>query len=261
MEVPGLNAQTIYEFPLNERIRVFMRLEQLFQQLNHFMAGNSVFDKRAAITTLLDILTIFSRSDLKSELIKELDRHAKILNQLVNSQGVDDRKLQEILGDLNQASRNLYGTNGRIGINVMESDLFQSISQRNSIPGGTCSFDLPAFHYWLEQDEAAKQNDLERWTQPFTDIRVAIDMILGFIRLSNIPSQEVAKAGFYQLALDKSQPVQLLRVGVADSLPYFAEISGGKHRFSIRFMKPSSDENRPSQVNQDLPFSLTRCMF
>lgn len=256
-----MNTQTIYEFPLNERIRVFMRLEQLFHQLSHFMAGSSVFDKRAAIDVLLDILTIFSRSDLKSELMKELDRHTKVLNQLVNTQGVDKEKLQEILAELNQASRNLYSSNGKIGISVMESDLFQSISQRNSIPGGSCSFDLPAFHYWLEQEDTEQQKDLERWTQPFAGIRTAIDLILGFIRQSSIPSQEIAAAGFFQLALDKSHPVQLLRVGIASNLPCFAEISGGKHRFSIRFMKPSSDENRPSQITDDIPFALTRCMF
>jgi len=238
-----------------------MRLEQLFHQLSHFMAGSSVFDKRAAIDVLLDILTIFSRSDLKSELIKELDRHTKVLNQLVNSQGIDSHKLQAILTDLNQASRNLYSANGKIGIRVMESDLFQSISQRNSIPGGSCSFDLPAFHYWLEQNQTQQQKDLERWTQPFADIRTAIDLILSFIRQSSEPSAETAQAGFFQLALDKSHPVQLLRVSMATNLPCFAEISGGKHRFSIRFMKPSSDENRPSQVSEDVPFMLTRCMF
>jgi cell division protein ZapD len=256
-----LNTLTTYEFPLNERIRVFMRLEQLFHQLSHFMAGYSVFDKRAAIDVLLDILMIFSRSDLKSELIKELDRHTKVLNQLTNSQGVDNKKLQEILAELNQASRSLYDTNGKIGIRVMESDLFQSISQRNSIPGGSCSFDLPAFHFWLEQDQTEQQKDLERWTQPFAGIRTAIDLILGFIRQSSIPVQEMAQAGFFQLALDKSHPVQLLRVGIDRSLPCFAEISGGKHRFSIRFMKPSNDENRPCQITDDIPFSLTRCMF
>jgi len=256
-----LNTHTTYEFPLNERIRVFMRLEQLFQQLSHFMTGSSVYDKRAAIGVLLDILTIFSRSDLKSELIKELDRLNKVLNPLLNSQSVDNQKLGEILAELNQASRNLYSANGKIGIKVMESDLFQSISQRNSIPGGSCSFDLPAFHYWLEQEDTEQQKDLERWTQPFSDIRIAIDLILNFIRKSNLPNQEIAQAGFFQLALDKSHPVQLLRVCIASNLPCFAEISGGKHRFSIRFMKPSSDENRPCQINEDISFMLTCCMI
>lgn len=254
-----MNTHITYEFPLNERIRVFMRLEQLFQQLSHFMVGTSVFDKRTAIDTLLDILTIFGRSDLKSELIKELDRHAKVLGMLSNSEGVDNQKLQAILNDLNQASRNLYNASGKVGASVMESGLFQSISQRSAIPGGSCSFDLPAFHYWLEQDEAEQQKDFQQWTLPFSDIRTAIDLILGFIRQSSVPKQEVAHAGFFQLALDTAHPVQLLRVSLPVSAACFAEISGGKHRFSIRFMKPSNDENRPTQVQEDVIFSLSRC--
>ncbi len=258
---PALNTQTIYEFPLNERIRVFMRLEQLFLQLNHFISGSTIYDKRAAISVLLDILMIFSRNDLKSELLKELDRHVKVLKQLSHSQGVDTDKLQQILDQLGTVSKSLYQASGKIGINVMESDLFQSISQRNSIPGGSCSFDLPAFHYWLEQGDAEQQKDLERWTQPFINIRTAIDLILNFIRQSNHPSPQLAKAGFFQMSLDTSHPIQLLRVLVDTEIRCFAEISGGKHRFTIRFMRPSSDESRPTQTPDDIPFGLTRCMF
>ena len=256
-----MSTYTTYEFPLNERIRVFIRLEQLFQQLNHSMEGATVFDKRSAISTLLAILMIFSRNDLKSELLKELDRHSKALNQIANSEGVDTVKLEQILNDLNAISKKLYAANGKIGINVMESNLFQSISQRRSIPGGTCSFDLPAFHYWLEQHDSVQQADLAHWTKPFVDIQSAINLSLNFIRQSSIPTQEIAEAGFFQLSLDKSQPFQLLRVAVDHSFPCFAEISGGKHRFTIRFMKPSTDKSRPIQISDDIPFSLTRCAF
>ncbi len=256
-----MNTLTTYEFPLNERIRVFMRLEQLFLQLGHFLAGNSIYDNRAAISVLLDILQIFSRNDLKSELLKELERNIKILSQLSNSEGVDTSKLEQVLDQLHQVKSELHQANGKIGINVMESDLFQSISQRNSIPGGSCSFDLPAFHYWLEQNEAEKMVDLQRWTQPFNNIKTAIDLVLNFVRQSSVPKQQSATAGFFQLGLDSSQPIQLLRVQMDGDSPYFAEISGGKHRFTIRFMNPSTDNNRPTQTSEDLLFHLTCCMF
>lgn len=256
-----MSTQIIYEFPLNERIRVFIRLEQLFLQLSHFSAGATVYDKRAAISVLLDILMIFSRNDLKSELIKELDRHIKALKQISHSQGIDSEKLQQLLDELSQVSKKLYHANGKIGINVMESDLFQSISQRNSIPGGSCSFDLPAFHYWLVQDDSEQQQDLERWTQPFVDIRLAIDLIMNLIRQSCTPRMETAKAGFFQKSLEANQPAQLLRVIVEPHLPCFAEISGGKHRFTIRFMEPSKDGSRPTQTTDDIPFQLTCCKF
>jgi cell division protein ZapD len=238
-----------------------MRLEQLFLQLDHFLKGETVFEKRAAISILLEILMIFSRNDLKSELLKELDRQIKIFTQLANSQNVDTIKLDEILAELQTISQDLYQANGKIGINVMESDLFQSISQRNSIPGGSFAFDLPAYHYWLEQDTEQQQKDLERWTKPFTAIQQAIKMVLAYIRQSNIPKQYTAEAGFFQMGLDSAQPAQLLRVMVDASIHCFAEISGGKYRFTIRFMEPSSDKNRPVQTTQDIPFLLTRCIF
>ncbi len=256
-----MNTTITYEFPLNERIRVFIRLEQLFQQFSHFLTGETVADKRAAINVLLDIMTIFRRNDLKSEILKELDRHANVLNKIAHNQSVDTQKLEELLNKLNQTSKKLYAVNGKIGSQVMESDLFQSIAQRSSIPGGTCSFDLPEFHYWLEQDEAIRLKDLEHWSSPFTDIRIAIDLILNFIRNCSSPTEELAEAGFFQFLLDPNQSHQLLKISVDKSIACFAEISGGKHRCTIRFMMPSSDNKRPAQSPDDISFTLTRCLF
>ncbi|MEC4748690.1 cell division protein ZapD [Methylomicrobium sp. Wu6] len=250
-----------YEFPLNERIRVFIRLEQLFKQFNHFATGVSVWDKRAALNVLLDIMSIFSRNDLKSELLKELDRQGKALSRLSHSQGVDIEKLDQLLKSVSQISKNLYASSGKIGVHVMESDLFQSIAQRSSIPGGTCSFDLPEFHYWLEQDESIRLKDLQQWSIPFNDIRNAIDLTLNLIRNSSHDRQESATAGFFQISLDRSQPYQLLKVSLDKQLCYFAEISGGKHRCTIRFMEPSHDEKRPVQSRDDVPFTLSCCQF
>ena len=256
-----MNTLISYEFPLNERIRIFMRLEQLFQQLDHFIKGSSIFDKQAAISVLLDILSIFSRYDLKSEVIKELDRHANTLIQIANSQDIDKNKFDQTLDELNATSKKLYSINGKIGSKVMKNHLFQSISQRNAIPGGSCSFDLPAFYYWLKKNNNAQNNDLNQWTEPLSDIRTAISLILNFIRQSNTATEEHAIAGFFQLALDQSKPFQLLIVSINQSFPCFAEISGGKHRFSIRLMNPSSNSDRPIQTTEDIPFLLTRCIF
>lgn len=259
---PGLtlNNPVIYEFPLNERIRVFMRLEQLFQQASHFSDGKSNWDSRAAISTLLEVLAIFSRNDLKSEILKEIDRHVSIFTKMMNHQDIDQSKLKDMLSQLKSISEELYASSGKIGLPLMESELCKSISQRNSIPGGTYAFDLPAYHYWLQQDELSRRKDLEKWLQPFALIRNAMDLLLTSIRHSATPSLELAGAGFYQKTLDHSLPFQLLRVGVDRSLPFFAEISGGKHRFTIRFMSPNAHD-RPTQSSQDIPFELTCCIL
>ena len=142
----------------------------------------------------------------------------------------------------------------------MENDLFKSISQRSAIPGGTCSFDLPAFHYWRQMGDSERKEDLERWIRPFRLIRSAIDILLNFIRTCATPSEERASAGFFQKTLDHTLPYQLLRVAIRRSEPYFAEISGGKHRFTVRFMKPDAAQ-RPVQCAHEVRFQLTCCLL
>jgi cell division protein ZapD len=257
----SLNDAIIYEFPLNERIRLFMRLEQLFQQVDHFMDGHSVWDSRAVIATLLDVLALFSRNDLKSEALKELDRHSAALTRMArNGQETSPIRPEMSVAKLDALSKELYGTPGKIGVSLMENDLFKSISQRSTIPGGTCSFDLPAFHYWLQLGDAQRKRDLEEWIKPFRVIRSAIDLLLNFIRDCGSPCEELAQTGFFQKTLDHTLPYQLLRVSVERAQPCFAEISGGKHRFTVRFMRQDAAE-RPTQCTQDVRFQLTCCLL
>lgn len=260
-ELPRLNDAIIYEFPLNERVRLFMRLELLFQQLDHFMAGNTEWDSRAVIATLLDVLALVSRNDVKSETLKELDRHTAVLSRMARGQQeIDYNKLDRILGRLESFSRELYETPGKIGLSLMEKDLFKSISQRSSIPGSTCSFDLPAYHYWLQLSERQRKADLDEWIRPFKAVRSAIDALLGYIRACAVPAEEVATGGFFQKTLDHSLPFQLLRVAVSRAEPCYAEISGGKHRFTVRFMMPDAGP-RPVQCPHDIRFHLTCCVL
>ncbi|OQK15972.1 cell division protein ZapD [Methyloprofundus sedimenti] len=242
-------------------MRVFIRLEQLFLQLDHFIAGSGIWDKKATINTLVEILQVLSRHDLKAETLKELERHSNRLNQLSNHEGVDTKMLRKILDDLDSTSKILYATNGKIDISSMKSDLFQTICQRSNIPGGTCSFDLPSYHYWLEQEKELQNKDLNMWISIFSPIRTAVDLILNFIRLSSDTTNEIAHQGFYQATLDQTQPYQIVIIKVLRNTPYFVEISGGKHRFTTRFMSSSSGNVRPKQADKDVNFLLSYCIF
>jgi len=250
-----------YELPLNERMRVFISLEQLFLQLDHFHAGSSIWDKRATVNILVDILQIFSRHDLKAETLKELERHSNRLTQLSAHEGVDIKRLRKILDELNSTSKILYATNGKLDLSSMESDLFKAITQRSSIPGGTCSFDLPSYHFWLEQNNEVQHQDFSVWISQFSAIRTAIDLILNFIRMSGSTSEETAINGFYQATLEQAQPYQIIIIKLLRTVPYFVEISGGKHRITARFMSSAAGNARPKQTRTDVTFLLSHCIF
>jgi cell division protein ZapD len=250
----------IYEQPLNERIRNFIRLEHLFQQAAYTLRGYSIWDSRATISSLIDILDILSRSDIKTELLKELDRHLSSLSKLRDIPGVDKEQLDSILSQLSSAQKELHGINGQLGQSLREHDLLSSLRQRGTVAGGSCHVDLPSYHFWLQQTPEERINTLESWLDELNPVNRPIMLMLGIIRESTHLQDTTAENGFYQQNLDTHSPVQLIRVALNQDSPYFAEISAGKHRFSVRFMRPQGND-RPVQSQDNIDFKLGCCMI
>ena len=247
-----------YEQPLNERVRTLLRLELLFQQSDHFLAGDTCWDSRGALSALIDILEVLNRADLKTEYIKEMERQSSALARLKELPGVDEKQLDSILQQLDSYSDQLLGVSGVLGQELRQNELINNIKQRSAIAGGTCDFDLPMLHYWLERSMENRQYDLKTWHQFLRPVRHANDLLIKLIRESAGSRNETAEKGFYQQTLDTSNNYQMIRVGVTADDNVFPEVSGGKHRFSVRFMEASITA-RPHQVNKEVNFQLTLC--
>ncbi|MCK5898617.1 MAG: cell division protein ZapD [Methylococcales bacterium] len=254
-----MDTQINYEFPLNERIRVLMRLEQLFIELKHFLEIDTILDRRVVMKTLLDISMIFNRNNIKSELFKESERLLNILNTAPKEFDSDDFNVKDSIKKLTDLKNMLHSYNEKIGATLTKNHLFQSFSQRSMIPGGTYSFDLPSYHYWLLQANEIRLDELHEWIKPFLDMYDAIDLVLSLIRIKGIQKQELAEKGFFQLTLKDQGICQLLQIQVPQNSHCFAEISGGRHRFTVRFMQAALKEERPTQTKQDVNFNLTCC--
>ena len=256
-----VSDQITFEHPLNERTRLLMRLAHLFGQLDFFLPQEEAGHSRAAMTALLDIANLLSRTDIKSEIIKELERHISKLSRIRQTPGVDMQRLGQILDGLEKNLVELHRTEGQLGQYLRENEFLKSIMQRSSIPGGNCAFDMPQFHFWLEQPPEARIRQLQYWTGRLKTLQHAVALLVNLIRSSSTPRQELAQQGFFQQGLDAQMPVQLIRVTITKEPRLFAEISGGKHRFTVRFMRFTDDGERPSQTYDDIGFLLTTCVF
>lgn len=256
-----MSQKVIYEQPLNERIRAFLRLEFLFQQVRHHLSGSSPWDSRASLGSLLDIMSIFGRSDLKSEVMKELERHTATLARLEQNPDVDRAQLSELLDEMDSLIDLLHAHNGPVGAHLKTNEFLSAIQQRSSIPGGLCDFDLPAFHFWLERSNEERMRDLAQWLDSFDAIGRGIMLILKLTRGSNLFHAHVAEGGFFQRTLDPNVPCQMVRVAIPANSPYYAEISGGRHRFSVRFLRQPSTSERAVQTTEDVAFELSSCVI
>ena len=256
-----MSQPVCYEQPLNERTRALLRLEFLFQQVDHALAGQSTWDSRAALQGLFDILAVTGRNEFKKELLKELERHATTLGRLRQSVGVDAQALSAVLAEISEVINQIHRANS-LAVDLVRQNEFLGVTQKRfQVPGGACQFDLPALHYWLQQELEARSRCLQEWLAPFAPMREAVFLVLRLIRASATPQPEIAVNGFFQRALDASAPNQLIRVWLPGAESRFPEISGGRHRFTIRFLEQPDPNRRAVASVSDVTFDLACCVI
>lgn len=258
-EAISQHQQVTYEQPLSERFRTFLRLEMLFRQLNETIDAETMGGVRRSIAVMAEVYSIIERSDIRTDVLKELDRQSQYLQQLEQNPAVDSHLLSAILRQNNRLLQRIQDASGPVGQFFKEHDFLSGVFQRCNIPGGTCNFDLPEYHHWLNRPPADCNADLLLWVQQLETISSSVLLILKVLREIAQPTQHVAEQGIFQHSLDCVGTCHLVQVKVAADTPHFPEISGGKHRIAIRFLSQPDLAQRPAQANQDIPFLLACC--
>ncbi len=246
---------TVYEFPLNERIRTWLRLEDLFDKALFFARAEDVRSHHAGMLALFEIVDVTTRSELKSELIQELERQKNGLESLRSNPAVDSKRLDQVLSRIAAALADLHAMTGKMGQHVRDNEWLAGIKGRAGIPGGTCSFDLPVYHYWLNQAPTARTADLMEWLGPLLPLKGAVDIVLRILRDSGHVSEHTAVQGTFQLML-AGRTAHLLRIATDASCA--PEVSANKYAVNVRFLVPDT-VLKPRPCDQDIVFELTFC--
>ena len=253
------SSAVLYEQPLAERMRTFLRLEYLYQQLIFHTGESSPWGSRAVVGSMLDIITILNRGDVRNDVLKELDRQLGIFDRYQNRASVDEGRLTSVLRNLRKLKEQINAVGSQYLQPLRESEFLNAIKHRSAIPGGACEFDLPEYSHWLRRPFDERQADIERWMSTIKPLCDGTAELLWLVRESTPPTPQVAVNGVYHHALSKESPAGLLRVSLPPGSELYPEISGGHHRFTMRFMQWSDMQNRPVQTTRDIRFQLTIC--
>lgn len=239
-------------------MRVLLRLEFLFRGLDFALAGHTDWHSRAGITQVLDLAEIVARSDLRADLGKELERVAAALTVMENSPNVDGARLRGLLEEMDRAIDSLHADTRPVGQALLESELIASLRRRHHLTLGNCDFDQPAYLHWLARPAERRSAELRAWLEPLQSLRLGMALILRLVRQAAAPTAEIAANGFYQRSLDPNQPNQMVRIVLDQASPYYPEVSAGRHRFSVRFLR-FVPRGRPPAAEENVPFQLMCC--
>ncbi|MEJ2769599.1 cell division protein ZapD [Mycetohabitans sp. B46] len=247
----------LYEYPFNERIRTLLRLEDLFERFTFFLTQADPREHHVALTTLFEIAEVTSRSDLKSDLMKELERQRQALVPFRGNPGIEQGALETVLADIEQTLASLAQMQGKTGQHLADNEWLASIRSRAIIPGGTCRFDLPSYYAWQHSAVEQRRADIMKWAMPLLPLRDAAVIVLRLARESGQAAKVMAMQGSYQQMLS-GRTYQLMQVRVAPDLRVIPEASANKYMLWVRFTAQDG-HMRPRAVDIDVPFQLTLC--
>lgn len=248
-----------YEQPFNEQIRLCLRLEHLFTQFKQHLHDPSTKGSRLAVVTLLNLLDVVDRPDLKSKLSQLLSQQAIALGQLQHAPKVDPKKLGNFLQELDQMIKELHNNHEKIGSTLQKNAFISKIRSYLHNPGGITEFYSPAFNLWLNQSYDQRLDDLKWWMKEFEALQKMVATVLYLIR-DSAPQQKVtAEHGFYRQALDSSLPCQMVCVTLPIEKQAYPEVSLGNHGLAIRFIEPNFTTGQTQQIDGVLEFTLTCC--
>ncbi|PSQ90857.1 MAG: cell division protein ZapD [Proteobacteria bacterium SW_6_67_9] len=254
----------IYEQPLSERFRLFLRAEQLFERLDHHLLGDSPWDTHAALQSLLELMQPLSRGDSKRELIKEIDRQRAALSDIDSRAAPERVRIDQALRNHESVLDALYKRPGALGTELKDNELLGNLQQRASAGGRPGILDLPSYQEWLQRPAAERHDTIRSWLEPVDAARTGIEQCLQLVRSSAAWATVEARDGFYEQAFDAGTHVQLLRVrmstdGASAGFHRFPELSAGRQRFSIRFFAQSSPAERARQIHEPVTFDMACC--
>jgi cell division protein ZapD len=253
------SAPLIFEQPLNERMRTFLRLDFLYSQALYHNEMQSQWGSRAAMGSLIDILAIAARSDVRADVMKELERHLAQLNVFQSKPGVDSARLRTVMSNLLRLRADLVACGSNYLASLKDSEFLSAIKHRSAIPGGTCEFDLPDFFYWLNQETQQRSRSFNEWLTTLRPLCDAIAELLWITRQHGKPRQEIARGGVYHITFERDTPIQLVRIALPANSGLYPETSGSHYRCSVRLLAWNGLQTRPQQTTDDVPFTLTCC--
>ena len=247
----------IYEYPFNERIRTLLRLEDLHERYSFFLHQGHALQHHVALTTVFEMLEVASRSDLKSDLLQELERQKQILSGFQSHPNIQRTVLDDVLREIDNVSTALVNTHGKTGQSIRENEWLMSVRGRTIIPGGACEFDLPSYYAWQHRSPDERARDIAEWFSPMQSLINAVGLVLRLLRASGIQFKIIAHSGSYQQML-QGKVHQMLRLRIDSRSGAIPEASANKYMLWIRFTKQDGTM-KPKPFVEDIPCELTLC--
>ena len=237
-----------YEFPLNEKTRKFLRLEEMFLRAEIQLANRMKVSGCELFETLFNLMASASRSDLKVELIQELERQRGKVEKLKNT-----RKNIDLQKNLKKYRAMLEKSSIKPGFYFGADKFLQEIKARSDSPFGILSTDFPEMQLWLQtQTPQSRRLFFREKFTPFLPIKNAITFLNSILRKNAKLELHKSNHARYEIKLDSTQKNDLVLVQISEKLGVIPALSSNKYAVNINF----NATKKSRKVNKSMNFKI-----
>jgi cell division protein ZapD len=239
----------VFELPTHFLPKIALRLECLYHTINQACEEMHPVIHHYALKSLIEILSIIEKPELKSRFLKELMRieHSITKSGVTLSPRLHKRLQIEI--------QILTHVVGRFGDSIHTSPFLQSIKYSQQTQLYDCEMHSPQLLLWLESAPALRQSDLAKWLEYLKPLQATVDLYLSLLRSTAEFHEIEMHNGFYQLSLPSKNNCPLILLRMQKSFGVVPRIQLGHHSLSFRlYGADTMREVRETKAKFDLAF-------
>ena len=251
----------LYEFPLRDATRLFLRLEVLDQQLEHARDHRGPERNRFAAHAVLSALDLVFREDLRAHLLQQiyyLQRNYEILRA---REDIRQDGLKAILTELEEFREQLARLKASDVRTLRFDPLLSALRQRDSVTDAAMAVDMPMYQWWLHAGDERRRDDIQRWTETFQPLLDANRRFLALLRERGEYRDCSAGQGKFTASITFGHELWMVRVALPAEVPCFPQVSGTSEssKIHVRFFKTPTGKEGSEPYTTDFPFMLAVC--
>jgi cell division protein ZapD len=243
-----------YELPLNEKTRKFLRLEEIFIKADLQLASRMKSSGYDLFETLFNLMASASKSDLKVELIQELERQRVKTYKLAKTK----KNIHQLVG-IKKLKGILEKSSIQPGFYFGGDKFLQEIKARSDSPFGILSTDFPEMQLWLQtQTPESRRLFFRNKFSTFIPIKNTIIFLNDILRKNVKMEINVVNNDRYEVKLDSSQKNDLVMIELPMTTELLPALSSNKYAININF---NSIKKSLTPLNRSIKFKFGVASF
>jgi cell division protein ZapD len=250
----------LFEFPTHNIVGISLELERLMKTALTCANKTEPYEHRLCIDSLLAILRILEKPDIKGKLLSELTKFNHTFLRLIETKKVDNLKTAEYTQQLTHHIAYLNQSSSRFALKLQQHPLFKLLSQNHNTPGVNCCLSSPELSTWLNLPFKSRFENLLYWLEELAPLTNIIDSYLSLIRMSGHFETVSAIKSFFQCSLSPKFNCHLIRIKLDNIHNAFPKVNIGQHGLSMQlFILNKYAESEKS--HKDLKLEIAFCRF